>query len=64
MILIDNYLRISAQSTTKLMYTPLNHAVLCTMELSAPPFIAFKGTYDVTYDIINDITIDVTKIEY
>ena len=53
---MDNYLRITAQSTTKLMYTHLNHAVLCIKELSAPPYIAFKGTYDIIYDVINDIT--------
>ena len=26
------------------------------MELSAPPYIAFKGMYDIIYDIIDDIT--------
>ena len=35
-------LRISAQSTNKLMYTHWNQAVLCTKELSAPPYIALR----------------------
>ena len=61
---IDNYLRISAQSTTKSMYTQWNHAVLCTMEPITSPYIAFKGTYDILHDIIDDITDDVIKIEY
>ena len=47
-------------STTKLMYTQGNHAVLCTIEIIASPYIALKGTYDV----IHDITDDVIKIEY
>ena len=49
------YLRISAQSTNKLMYTHWNQAVLCTKELSTPPYIAFEGTYDIICDVINDI---------
>ena len=48
-------MRISAQSTNKLMYTHWNQAVLCTKELSAPPYIAFKAMYDAIYDVINDI---------
>ena len=46
---------LSAQSTNKLMYTHWNHTVLCTKELNTPPYIAFKGTYDVIYDIMGDI---------
>ena len=38
------------------MYTHWNEAVLCTKELSGPPYIVFEGTYDVTYDIIIDVT--------
>ena len=60
MIIIDNYLRVSAQSTTKLMYTQQNHAMLCTIEPIASPYIAFMGMYD----IIDDVTDDVIKIEY
>ena len=53
---MNNYLRISAQSTTKSMYTHCNHAALCTKELSAPPYIAFKGMYDIIYVIFDDVT--------
>ena len=53
---MDNYPRISAQSTNKLMYTHWNHTVLCTKELSTPPYIAFKRMYDIIYDIIDDVT--------
>ena len=38
------------------MYTHWNQAVLCTKELSFPPYIAFKGMYDIIYDITNDVT--------
>ena len=38
------------------MYTHWNQAVLWTKELSAPPYIAFEGMYDVIYDVIIDIT--------
>ena len=41
-------------STTKSMYTEWNHPVLCTIEPTASPYIAFKGMYDVTHDIIDD----------
>ena len=51
----NNYLRIRGQSTNKLMYTHWNHAVLCTKELSTPPYIAFKGMYDIIYDVIDDV---------
>ena len=55
-MIINNYLRISAQSTNKPMYTHQSQAVLCTKELSTPLYIAFKGMYDVIYDVIDDIT--------
>ena len=51
-------------STTKLMYTQWNHAVLCPMEPNVSPYIAFKGMYDVIHDVISDITDDIIKIEY
>ena len=37
------------------MYTHWYQAVLCTKELRAPPYIAFKGTYDIIYDVIDDV---------
>ena len=49
------YLRISAQSTNKPMYTHWNQAVLCTKELSMPTYIAFEVKYDVIYDVTDDI---------
>ena len=38
------------------MYTHWNQAVLCTKELSTPPYIAFMGMYDIIYDVTNDVT--------
>ena len=64
MTIIDNYLRINALSTATMMYTHQNYAVLCTMELITPPYIAFKGTYDGIHDVIDDVTDGVTMMEY
>ena len=39
------------------MYTHWKLAVLCTKEFSAPTYIAFEGTYDISNDIIDDVTV-------
>ena len=52
-------LRISATSTSKLMYTPWDLAMLYIIELNTPAYIAF-GSPD---NIIKDITNDIIEIE-
>ena len=50
-VLRNVYLRISAQSTTKSMYTHWNLAVLCTSEFDTHLFIVSQKTYDVISDV-------------
>ena len=46
---------ISAQSTSKLMYTLWNLAMLYIMEPDVPPLIGFGASHDVIDDITHDI---------
>ena len=52
LIVLGNiYLRISAQSTTKLMYTHWNLAVLCTSEFGTHLLIVSRKTYGIISSI-------------